>query len=136
MIDTFRLLIDFGLCVLIWVIQCITYPGFRYYTREEMLTWHPRYVNRITGIVAPLMTGQAILYIFRFFQNISLVTSTELLLVLLLWALTFLQAMPLHKELSKGRHIQDTIEKLIQKNWIRTILWTYLFIWGLIQYFW
>ena len=134
MIEIFRLLLDFGLCVLIWVIQRVTYPGFRHYTREEILAWHPGYVKRITGIVAPLMIGQALLYVFRFFQNISLVTSTELLLVLLLWVLTFSQAMPLHRKLSEGQNIQDTVEKLIQKNWTRTILWTYLFIWGLIQY--
>ena len=51
-------LADFGLLVLIWMVQLVVYPGFKYYQRERLLEWHARYTSRISYIVGPLMLGQ------------------------------------------------------------------------------
>ena len=46
-----------------------------------------------------------------------------LLLVILIWGITFLWAIPLHEKLGLERSDAD-IEALIRANWPRTILWT------------
>ncbi len=44
-------------------------------------------------------------------------------LVLLIWISTFLLSVPNHAKLAKGK--DDThINRLINTNWIRTVLWT------------
>ena len=58
MIDIIRLLVDFGLLVLIWIIQLIIYPSFLFYRAKELITWHKMYTKAIALIVIPLMLGQ------------------------------------------------------------------------------
>ncbi len=53
-----RLLLDFGLVVLIWIIQRIVYPGFLHYSTENLVVWHRQYTSRFSAIVIPLMLAQ------------------------------------------------------------------------------
>ena len=56
--DLLQLLVDFGLVVLIWIVQLIIYPSFLYYNSNTLSKWHKTYTGRITTIVAPLMIAQ------------------------------------------------------------------------------
>ncbi|XLS28995.1 hypothetical protein ACJD0Z_17580 [Flavobacteriaceae bacterium M23B6Z8] len=134
LIELLRLLADFGLFVLIWTVQLVIYPGFRHYQEARLLYWHPKYTNLITYIVAPLMLGQLFLHGLQLFDAYNGYTLTSFVLVLVVWILTFAQAVPLHKNLTEGVALPESTEKLIRTNWNRTVLWTLLFLWGLFDF--
>ena len=122
-----RLLFDFGLLVLIWIIQLVVYPGFNYYRKEELLEYHHRYTVQISYIVFPLMLGQLIVTGIQLWIELSWYTLGSLVLIILLWGLTFLQFLPLHNKISRGDNNEKIVVKLARKNWFRTVLWTALF---------
>ena len=127
----YRLLFDFGLLVLIWLVQLVIYPSFQYYSKKELVEWHQRYTIQVTYVVLPLMLGQLIIAILQF-KNVNSApmaqyTELSLLLILALWLSTFLQFVPMHNKISNGDFNEELLLKLVRKNWIRTILWTLLF---------
>ena len=58
MIEITRLLLDFGLCILIWMVQLVVYPSFLFFSFNNLFTWHKTYTKAIALIVIPLMLGQ------------------------------------------------------------------------------
>lgn len=126
-LQLFRLLFDFGLLVLIWIVQLVVYPGFKYYKREGLQEWHHRYTVQISYIVFPLMLGQLLVTGIQLWNKLSWYTLGSLLIIVLLWGSTFLQFVPLHNKISKGGFNEKTIVQLVRKNWFRTALWTALF---------
>ena len=127
-----RLLFDFGLFVMIWIIQLVVYPGFKYYQRERLLEWHNKYTSRISYVVLPLMLGQLLLSIIQLWGGLSWYTLGNFLVIAFLWGSTFLQFVPLHHAISKGDFNEETILQLVKKNRVRTVLWTLLFLVSLI----
>ena len=125
-----RLLIDFGLLVLIWIVQRIVYPSFLYYNPKDLINWHSVYTSRFTFIVMPLMLGQLGISIYQLIMEIDLYTVLSLIIILLIWLSTFLQFVPIHTEISKGKVSQKMLDSLVKKNWIRTFLWTALFLYS------
>ena len=124
----FTLMINTGLCVLIWVVQLVVYPSFRHYSEAEIKHWHPIYTVQITYIVLPLMLSQLGTYIYTAMQNSSWPTFLILALVLSTWLVTFLISVPLHRAIDQQADSMLAREKLIQTNWIRTITWTSILI--------
>ena len=90
-LEYYRLLFDFGLVVLIWLVQLVVYPGFKYYQREQLLKWHPLYTVQITFVVLPLMFGQLILSVIQLWERLDWYTGISFIVIVLLWGLTFLQ---------------------------------------------
>lgn len=127
-IDVVRLLLDFGLLVLIWIVQLIIYPGFRHYDTENFVKWHRTYTSRFTFIVLPLMLGQLCITIYQLILNIDPYTVSSLVIIIILWFSTFIQFVPTHANISKGNTSQVLLDSLVKKNWIRTFLWTVLFL--------
>jgi len=123
----YRLLVDFGLLVLIWIVQLVVYPGFGYYQRESLVKWHRKYTLQITYVVFPLMVTQLLLSGIQLWNMISWYTGSCFLIVIWLWLSTFLQFVPLHNKISEDDFDKKTILQLVQKNWLRTFLWTVLF---------
>jgi len=131
--EEIRLLVDFGLMVLIWMVQLLIYPSFAYYSGEALLRWHKKYTPRITVVVLPLMLGQLILY-GALIQEVKTVYAIgSFCIVLLLWLLTFAVFVPLHKSITNGSHTEDSLRKLTAYNWARTLLWTVLFLWSWLE---
>ena len=128
-----RMLLDFGLVVLIWIIQLVVYPGFGYYNQESLLEWHNKYTQRITYVVLPLMLGQLLISGIQLWNVTSFYTVSSFLIVILLWASTFLQFVPLHNDISEGNFSKKTIKGLVKKNWLRTGLWTLLFFISIVE---
>lgn len=122
-----RLLLDFGLLILIWLVQLVIYPSFKYYTHSNLIEWHQLYTTRISYVVMPLMLGQLSLSIIQLWQGISLYTLLSMGIIVLLWLSTFLQFVPLHNNIGGSNFDATTIIELVNKNWIRTFLWTVLF---------
>ena len=128
MIEITRLLLDFGLCILIWMVQLIVYPSFAFYNNTQLLTWHKTYTKAIALIVIPLMLGQLGIAIYQVFLVQNSYTLVSIVLVVFLWAITLLKFAPMHQQISEGNTQIQLLKTLVQTNWIRTIIWTLLFV--------
>lgn len=127
------LLIDAGLVVLIWMVQLVVYPSFTYYQPKNLIEWHQKYTTGIAVIVIPLMLAQLVLAIVAVFYQPNFVSLFTLLIVIFLWIFTFLSFAPLHFKISEGKPNQQLLQLLIRRNWIRTFLWSSLFLFHLIS---
>lgn len=122
-----RLLIDFGLMVLIWMIQLVVYPGLCHYPNRELEVWHKQYKNRIAVIVGPLMLVQLVISVLQFREVQNIYTWASLGIILIIWLLTFLIFVPLHNAITPNQSCDEITSDLVKKNWWRTFLWTLLF---------
>lgn len=119
-----QLSISWSLCALIWLIQLVHYPTFRYIDKKQFKAFHRHHTQSIGLIIMPLMLIEFVLSGWLFWQdrrNILLVFI--LLCVVAIWCSTFFVQLPLHQQLAK-RRTKKAIKELISSNWIRTILWT------------
>ncbi len=132
--STARIAVDFGLVVLIWIVQLIIYPSFRYYSPADLAIWHPKYSNLITLIVGPLMLAQVGLLGWELLKRPSWLTGTSAVLVGLMWAATAFGAVPIHNALATGDASPETLARLVSVNWIRTVGWTVVFGLGIWEY--
>ena len=128
MVDLARILFDFGLVVLTWIVQLVIYPGFRFYSREEMDQWHPVYTIRITYVVLPLMFGQLILHALNTWTNPGIFPLINFMLVIGMWVITFVWAVPLHQKADRGQDLEGVVNDLNRVHTYRTIGWTTIFI--------
>lgn len=127
MADAWELLIDFGLVVLIWIVQVIIYPGFRHLESHDFIRVHSSYTRNISFIVVPLMTVQLAMKGMRAHHETQYLTLAALALVLLCWAATFLLAVPCHRALGILGKDPAVINRLVRFNWIRTLGWSAVF---------
>jgi len=96
---------------------------------DNFLAFHQHHTRSITFIVMPLMLGElGLTFYLAQQQKWALIWLIPLILVLLIWLSTFLIQVPLHNQLGIGQD-SSLIKRLVQTNWIRTILWTIKAIW-------
>lgn len=129
-----RLLVDFGLVVLIWLVQLCIYPAFTYFETNNLKKWHSTYTGRITLVVLPLMLSQLLLSLYQFYEEVSTFTITYLVLVGLSWLVTFLVYVPLHQKIDTHDHRLDYSKKLVALNWWRVVLWMFIFLISLYKF--
>jgi hypothetical protein len=127
-----RLIVDFGLVVLIWMVQLIVYPGFTFYSGKELLKWHKYYTPRITVVVAPLMFIQMGMAIYLSLFEFSISNLIYLLLVLSTWVSTFTYFVPLHQRIEANQDLYSSAKRLTKGNWVRTFQWTFVFVYSLL----
>jgi len=121
----YKFIPDVGLLVLIWLVQLVIYPSFKYYKTSDLKKWHNIYTQRITLVVLPLMLSQLVLSItLLFISNWANYHILDSVLVVLTWVLTFVIFVPLHQNIDKSKNTFESILKLTKYNWLRTILWT------------
>ena len=133
-IDFLIAVVNTGLFILIWLVQIIIYPSFYYYQENDLKRWHGIYTRKITYIVMPLMLGQLGLYTWISFTRANWADWISLGLIGIIWGITFLISIPWHHRID---HHDDTIrdrQQLVRSNWIRTVLWTIIFIISIYQY--
>ncbi len=119
-----NLAVSLYLMGLIWTIQMVHYPTFRFVDRERFLSFSHFHQQGMTYIVGPVMIIELLLSLSMFLLNKQdLKLLSLLLIVLLTWVFTFYVSVPLHNKLLQGYDV-PTIEKLIVTNWPRTFLWT------------
>jgi hypothetical protein len=128
MIQYFKELSDFGLLILIWLVQLIIYPSFTFMEDNQLLNWHPKYTQLITVVVMPLMLIQLFSTAYLTYNQFSWILLTQSILIILLWASTFFQAVPLHNQIDSHSEIQKAALDLVKANWKRTIMWTLIVI--------
>lgn len=122
-----QLCVDFGVVVLIWLVQLVIYPSFLYYSKSDLQRWHTRYTSAVTVVVLPLMLSQLFLSIFMAYRQYDIGSVLHLALVLAVWLITFVRAVPLHGKVEDTEDPQPIAKALIQINWYRTIGWTLAF---------
>ena len=125
-----RLLVDFGLLILIWIVQLIIYPSFSHFSKEDLVEWHRKYTALMGFIVVPLMLSELGIYVVTLFSKPTLWNILGMVLVIAIWVMTFVQFVPMHNAISNGQVDENLLEKLVRKNWGRTVLWSILFMLG------
>ena len=128
-----RTMVDFGLTVLIWLVQVIIYPGFHYLDREKLVAWHRIYARRISFFVIPLMTAQVALLGYQTWSMPSLVNIAACFCVAGAWLSTFAFSVPLHQKISQGVFHGKILDRLVVTNWPRTLLWSAVFFLGVVH---
>lgn len=126
MLFQFQVIADSGLLILIWLVQVIIYPSFHHLESKDFKTWHTRYTRVISFIVVPLMLFQVGIELYH-----ALVAEPRWWRALLIGAVlltTLCLSMPCHKKLQSIGKSAVIIRKLVLTNWIRTLLWTMLFL--------
>ncbi|MCR9251449.1 MAG: hypothetical protein NXI20_13555 [bacterium] len=122
--NTLITMIDFGVFIMIWLVQLVVYPAFQYFNPSNLERWHHRYTKGITIVVMPLMISQLFLHGYILYQDKSPLEVVTLALVLAAWYITFVHAVPLHNKISMRTDIEDSIKSLIQFNLGRALIWT------------
>ena len=122
------LVIDFGLVVLIWMVQLVIYPSFCYYDDARLKRWHQKYTRQVTYIVLPLMVGQVIWHANMLWGQFDVAGITQFAMILVVWGLTFFKAVPLHNKIDRDDQPLATAILLVRWNWPRTVLWSLVFI--------
>lgn len=121
-----QLIIDSALVVLIWLVQLIIYPSFRYTAKEHFIFWHARYTGMIALVVAPLMLCQVGIEV----SHVVFLSPRWLRICMIagIWIATLCISVPCHNRLhGKGKEGR-LVERLILTNWVRTVLWSMLFL--------
>ena len=127
----------FALAGLIWTIQLVHYPAFRYVAEPQFVDFETFHQRQISWVVVPLMLVELL-------STVALLAwcpsglplrfaIVGALLVLAIWVCTFAVQVPLHNRLAQGFD-RAAIDALVHTNWIRTILWTLragLLLWAL-----
>ena len=121
-----QLLSTLSMVGLIWFIQIVHYPMFAD-VGESFAAYEIKHSRLTTWVVMPLMLVElatAILLVAyrpdRVSQSVAVI---GLLLVGLIWAVTFFLSVPQHNILTNGFD-ETAWRKLVSTNWIRTVAWS------------
>lgn len=128
-----RNLVDFGMMILLWLVQLVIYPSFSQISSQNLVSWHRVYTQRVSLIIVPLMFGQLALSSYLTWTHPSPINGLILLLVVICWLLTFRLSVPLHTKIQAGEGDPLTLRKLVVTNWPRTALWTAIFLLGFFE---
>ena len=112
---------------LIWLIQIVHYPLFKYVGKNEFQTYHNEHSVIITPLVGTVMIIELISSILLVVfppKNVSVtIPIIGIILVFIIWASTAFLQIPHHNALSKAYEF-EAHNILVQSNWIRTIAWS------------
>jgi len=125
-LDGLRGLVDFGLFILIWLVQLIIYPSFAFCAPEHFSRWHYRYTGLISLFVAPLMFSESGIYLWQAVVWRRWHDVLGVGLVLVIWAATLLLSVPCHDRLQQSGFDLAVIRRLVRTNWVRTCSWSLL----------
>ena len=131
-LDFYFNIVNAMLFILIWLVQLIIYPSFKYCHREQFVMWHNRYTGLISLFVVPLMFAQLFLALYTL-QNSQGQGYIIVGLIVGVWLTTFLLSVPCHNHLHNNGYDHQVIHRLVITNWPRTILWTTCFFLGFWQ---
>lgn len=111
---------------LIWFVQIVHYPLMARVGVDGFPLYEAAHTRRTTYVVAPLMLIELSTAIALAFGPLAIEGSLTILGIVCLvaiWISTALLQVPKHRVLEKGFDAR-THERLVQTNWIRTVLWS------------
>jgi len=114
---------------LIWFVQLVHYPLFAHVGADRFIEYERGHTRRTTWIVAPLMLIELAAAVALVIPS-GLSRGVEpgwawagLALVAVNWFSTTFVQVPLHRRLER-RFDTDDARRLVQTNWIRTVVWS------------
>ena len=108
---------------IIWVIQLLHYPTFHFIKESNYVEFQHFHMQRISFIVVPAMILEllsAFMLVYYIRSNLLIVC---LIILLVIWSITFVFFTKLHQGLLGG-YDKIIVDKLVQINWSRTVLWS------------
>lgn len=128
-LSSLRLAVDTASLVLIWLVELVIYPAFLHFPLQEFRTWHLIYTKRVVFVVVPVLLAQLTVYICLAVVNPAAWDIwLNIGLMVMVWLVTFILAMPLHNSLDVVESHTVTARRLIKVNIYRTFLWTAMWI--------
>ncbi len=110
---------------LIFTVQQVHYPSFLWIAPERIPDFETFHSSRMIWITAPIMALELLSSVALFWTSNRIsqaYTLINIISVLVLWMLTLLVSMPIHRKL-KNNYSQKNIEFLISSNRPRALLW-------------
>jgi hypothetical protein len=110
---------------IIWFVQVIHYPLFAVVDDKGFAAYEKEHIRRTKYLIMPAMLIElttAGLLIITASENQSIFWLNAAMLMGI-WISTFFVQVPLHGKLS-GSKSEMNIRRLVQSNWMRTILWS------------
>lgn len=111
----------------IWFVQVVHYPLFAKVGVDAFPAYHAAHARLTTWVVGPLMLAEAAAAVALWLLRPAGASPAQLwagvLLVALIWATTFLVAVPRHGALAGGFD-PAVAAGLVTTNWVRTAAWT------------
>ena len=108
---------------LIWLVQLVHYPAFRYVNSEKFVDFEKFHTSKISLIVVPIMIIELVSGVMLYWYYKSDFFTLILILIALIWLVTMIFSIPSHQVLSE-RKCEKAINRLIITNWLRTWLWS------------
>ena len=112
---------------LIWYVQVVHYPLMAGWPHEQFAAWESQHRARTTPVVLPVMLVEAATAAMLLGQvprgTARRLLVVGILLLLGIWASTFLLQIPCHDLLSRGWD-ENAHARLVTTNWLRTALWS------------
>lgn len=113
-----------GLC---WTVQLGIYPRFAGLLEKggtgAFRSFHAAYTRSMGFVAAPLMLVEAALAAVWLGDGFTIEAAAGMVMVVLVWVLTFGLIVPLHVRLQRVPSVSDA-RTVTQLNWPRTLLWT------------
>jgi hypothetical protein len=112
---------------IIWFVQWVHYPSFRWIAPEHWAAFHRRHTSLTGVIVAPFMLGELMAAIGLFLVapawREGVTAWLALSMLALIWLSTIVLQIPRHHRLEQ-RFDGRVLKSLVATNWIRTVGWT------------
>ena len=112
-----------GMAGLIWFVQLVHYPLFRFAASSSFGTFAHEHQRRTTWVVAPLMLCELVTALLLLVRQPGAWTAAGALMLGLIWLSTAVLQVPLHRRLSRGFE-PEAARALVRGNWLRTAAWT------------
>lgn len=123
MLVLMNLSLSVAMLTLILLIQVVHYPSFHFYDEIQFSKGMREHQRRISWLVIPLMLTEGLVALLMVLSDFSLTHSLSLLLVFIIWTITYTMQVPIHNKLSLGK-TDEIIERLITGNIWRVVAWT------------
>lgn len=110
---------------LIWFVQVVHYPGYLHIPRPSFQLYHRQHIQRTGLIVIPPMITELFtsMWLVWSFEQFWMLNTAGLCLLLTIWASTFFLQARYHQALQR-EYTKAVVLKLINANWIRSLLWS------------
>ena len=112
---------------LIWFVQIVHYPLMAGVHQSSFQAYETLHVSQTFKVVMPVMVLELVVAGLLVFDPVSdkhqLLGALGFSALLLIWASTALLQVPAHQKLSEGFD-EATHRRLVNTNWIRTLLWS------------
>ena len=110
----------------IWLVQILIYPGFKFIEGHEFVAFHKRHCDRISFLVTPMLLQPfaTLMILLNYPSRPEWILHTGC--ITLIYAATAIFSVPEHHRLGKEKD-DAAIHRLVKRNWIRTFLWSVQF---------